>query len=340
MGGYDATQDAFVFAAGSAGWYSRWIGTLDVTDWNTLVIEVENTNGDVQFVAQGDKADDSMDHMMILKSAAPQKYYFDLTGWTNLSQVAFQNFNFTDPDIEDWDAKQATAQETTMKVSAMYLSKENAPAEQVTVSRIIFSEAAAKGSLNGRQFVSDDALLMLTITDTDESKLEIDANSAYFGTAEAYEVYDFRLKSGGKSSSKNALTLSVAAEGTLKVCARTGSNSAEDRNVVLTQNGETLYDNVVKEADAVEVTIGENTKKVYPVIAVPVVAGSVEIAYPVNSINFYAFLLETKGATNGIDEQVKTVTVNRSGIYNLRGQRVDATYRGLVIMNGKKYFQK
>ena len=77
--------------------------------------------------------------------------------------------------------------------------------------------------------------LVLTVVDTN-NKLVVDSNSAYFGTADSYQKFDKRLKSGGKSSSKNNLTLTLPSDGTLKVYARTGSSSATDRNVILTQN--------------------------------------------------------------------------------------------------------
>ena len=343
FGSYNASAEAFVLAAGAAGWHSKWFGTFDVTDWNSLVIEVESTNGDVQLVVQGDHADGAPENMMILASETPQKYVMDISGWTNISQMAFQNFNFPDPDIEDWATKEATAQETTMKVTAMYISKDAAPAEEVTSSRIIFTEAAEKGSLDGKQFSSEDGLLTLTITDTDGSKLEIDANNAYFGTADSYEKFAFRLKSGGKSSSKNGMTLTIGAEGTLKVYARTGSNSAEDRNLVLTQNEEELYNQIVKEADAVAVKMNPDEDKetnVYPVISVPVKAGTVVVTYPVNSLNFYGFELVSAGGSSNVESVVVKPVVTDGAIYNLRGQRVDASYKGIVIRNGKKYLVK
>ena len=37
---------------------------------------------------------------------------------------------------------------------------------------------------------------------------------------------------------------------------------------------------------------------------------------------------------------VKTITPISTAIYNLKGQKVDASYKGIVIMNGKKYLQK
>ena len=35
-----------------------------------------------------------------------------------------------------------------------------------------------------------------------------------------------------------------------------------------------------------------------------------------------------------------TLQTENGAIYNLAGQRVDASYRGVVIMNGKKFIQK
>ena len=45
------------------------------------------------------------------------------------------------------------------------------------------------------------------------------------------------------------------------------------------------------------------------------------------------------GGTTGI-KGVKTVTPISTAIYNLKGQKVDASYKGIVIKDGKKYLQK
>ena len=135
----------------------------------------------------------------------------------------------------------------------------------------------------------------------ENGKVAVDANNCYFGTADAYEKFESRFKTGGKSMSSNNITLTVPSSGTLKVYVRTGSNSATDRNVVLTQGGETLIDAIVQESDAVEVAMPSEsdpnkTNKVYPVISVPVQAGKVEVGYPVGSVNFYCFEFEAGGA--------------------------------------------
>ena len=48
----------------------------------------------------------------------------------------------------------------------------------------------------------------------------------------------------------------------------------------------------------------------------------------------------TRGGASGI-ENVEVVTpVKNNAIYNLSGQKVDASYKGIIIVNGKKYFNK
>ena len=157
---------------------------------------------------------------------------------------------------------------------------------------IQFSETAAEGSLNGKSFTSSG--LVLTVTDT-KKKVTVDANNCYFGTTETYTKYSFRLKTGGKSSADNNLKLTVPKSGTLKICVRTASSSATDRNLVLTQGGKELFNQVIQETGSYEeITFegNENPTKIYTVVSVPVTAGDVEITYPTGSLNFYSFELE------------------------------------------------
>lgn len=198
----------------------------------------------------------------------------------------------------------------------------------VNAQKITFSEEIAAGNLNGKVFSNGE--FKLTLTDTD-NKMAVDANSQFFGTAEEYESYSFRLKSGGKSSSKNQMLLTIPTDGTLNICARSSSGNATDRNVILTQNGTELYNQVVKDADAITVSIEGEDKKVFPVISVAVNAGEVSITYPVNGLNFYCFEL-VSGSAN-----INAVKAEKSGAaYNLAGQKVGAGYKGLVIQNGRK----
>lgn len=173
--------------------------------------------------------------------------------------------------------------------------------------------------------------VVLKVTDT-AGKLAVDKNAQYFGTADSYVLFNYRLKSGGKSSSKNNLTLTLPADGTLKVYARTGSSSATDRNVILTQNETELANKVILESEAVKATIDGEEKSVFPVITVEAKKGDVAITYPVGSINFYAFeLVNAAGVSTILAPKADGKT------FNLAGVQVSENAKGLKIKNGKKY---
>ena len=169
-------------------------------------------------------------------------------------------------------------------------------AVSASAQMISFTEAdKATGGLNGK--VYSNGSFVLTCVD-EVAKMAIDANNSYFGTADENQKFEYRLKSGGKSQfvdgKYNQLELTIPAAGHLKVYARTGSNSAEDRNLVINQNGVDLYNQVVKEADAVKVTgmdADDPSKEtnIYPVIEVEVQTGQVVLTYPIGSMNFYGF---------------------------------------------------
>ena len=135
----------------------------------------------------------------------------------------------------------------------------------------------------------------LTRTDT-EGKHSIDANSASFGDMNDPVKFETRLKVGGKSGAKNALTLTIPAAGTLNVYVRTASSSVTDRTLVLTQGTE-LYNKVVQESDVTGVIEKEDgtTTNVYAIVSVAVDAGTVDVTYPVGALNFYGFELVAGG---------------------------------------------
>lgn len=72
-------------------------------------------------------------------------------------------------------------------------------------------------------------------------------------------------------------------------------------------------------------------------------AGSKTIKMTRNSASTNLFITKfviTRGGASGI-ENVEVVTpVKNNAIYNLSGQKVDASYKGIIIVNGKKYFNK
>ena len=209
-------------------------------------------------------------------------------------------------------------------------------AASVNAQVLTFTQTYAKGSVPAT-FSADG--LELKVVDTD-GKMEVDANSQYFGTADSYKKFDKRLKTGGKSLTKNNLTLTVPSDGTLKVYVRTGKAADTGRKVVLTQNGAELVNKILLESEAVsvEMTGDDGIAKptnVFPVISVPVKQGDIAITYPVNSVNFYGF--ELVKTSTGISS-VNAAAVKKNGkTYNMAGQEVSSSAKGIVIKNGKKY---
>jgi len=169
----------------------------------------------------------------------------------------------------------------------------------VSAQSLSFSEAAAKGTLNEKSFEADG--VVLTLTDLND-KMSIDSNSAWFGTSTEDKVeFSYRLRTNGKSDSKNRMSLTIPADGTLKVYARTGSNNATDRNIVVTDaEGTEVINHILLETECIEEAYtdeegAEKTRKIYAPLSAEVTAGTYTITYPVNSVNIYGFELVTAG---------------------------------------------
>lgn len=179
---------------------------------------------------------------------------------------------------------------------ALFIMAMVANAQMITFSA---DDIVAAGELNGKSFSSGD--ITLTVTDqVDGGKVVVDANNANFGTLESYQSFTHRLKTGGKSSSKNCMAITVAKAGTLKIYARTSSKDSE-RHVVLTQNGNEIFNQVFVDSQAATenytTEAGDSkTRTVFPVYSVEVEAGTIDVTYPDNGINFYAFELVADAA--------------------------------------------
>ena len=202
-------------------------------------------------------------------------------------------------------------------------------------------DVASTGTLNGKVYADG----FVTLVDP-AGKMAIDANNAYFGDADTQTKFTHRVKSGGKSQTAetklNQIELAIAEAGTLKIYVRTGSNSATDRNLVVTQGESKLYDAVVKESDAIKVkgldeADPDKETFIYPVVTVTVAAGKVVLTYPIGSLNFYGF--EAANGATAI-QTVKATQANDGAVYNLAGQKVGNDFKGVVIKEGKKMLQK
>ncbi len=201
-------------------------------------------------------------------------------------------------------------------------------------AEIIFTEVVAADNLaENATFGILGTEFSATISDSG-NKMSIDANKCRFGGNEDYKMYEYRLKSGGASSSeKNFITLNIPAAGKIRIAARSSNSDATDRALVIEQGGTELYNAVVMDAQAIEVTEGETTIKVFPYVEVSVTAGSVRVSYTAG-MNFYGFgFMEVSTPTDveSVESQksnVESVKVIRDGqlliirdgmIYNVMG---------------------
>ncbi len=173
----------------------------------------------------------------------------------------------------------------------------------------------------------------INITDEND-KFKLDENNAYFGTETKYEKFTTRLKTGGKSSSKNMITVNIPVAGKLQIMARSSSSSSA-RALVVSQNDAEIYNQLLDDATAVSITMEENTTKIYKIHETDVEAGTATITYPDGAVNFYCIRLAVpQGA--GIEAIANDIVIENA-IFNLRGQRVNEMTPGQIyIVNGKK----
>lgn len=175
---------------------------------------------------------------------------------------------------------------------AMALMTMGASAQTIT-----FSEAKSAGTLDGATFGTDG--FVLTVTDkVDGGKLSIDENKQYFGTVASPVKYEFRLKTGGKSDSKNALKLTVPSSGTLTIAMRSSSSSAT-RKVEFIQGSSTLASfDVTDDNKTTGPVDGEDgDKSIFTYYTIEnVSAGDINITYN-GGTNFYSFEFESDGTT-------------------------------------------
>ena len=160
-------------------------------------------------------------------------------------------------------------------------------AAQSEWQEIFFTQAISAGNFNGTTFTAENSSFSFTCSDA-TSKLVVEANTARFGTAESFQTYNFRMKTGNASPS---FTFNIPANGILRFAARPANSSDETRKVIINQNGVELYNSAVKEADSVHILVEQDAVSVYEYHSVYVNAGTATLTVT-NGINFYSFAFQ------------------------------------------------
>ncbi len=199
------------------------------------------------------------------------------------------------PAADDLLRKKSVAGEAVVTIK-----EKPAPTPGGVAGKIVFDDYVGQNPAT----ISDGSITMTATLGASEDKtkkLVVDANSCYFGTADAQVKFASRLKTGGKNSATNAITLTIeeGAAGKLKVYARTGTNSDVTRTIAITgAAGEILSHTFVEADDKISVFIPDEgaNKDVYKVLEAEVTAGTYDVTYPVSGINIYCFEFVPSGA--------------------------------------------
>ncbi len=159
----------------------------------------------------------------------------------------------------------------------------------------------------------------------------VEAGSAKFATEDKQFDVEYRAKAGG---SKNMITVNAPSEGKLTICPRSSDKNATDRAVIVKQNGNELFNQVVKDADAVE--------NVYPayIINVPA-AGLISVTHTA-AMNYYYMEFESntgvKYVYNLDNIYMSNNVINAAGaekiyVYNILGSLVNVANADQLDMN-------
>lgn len=113
---------------------------------------------------------------------------------------------------------------------------------------------------------------------------------------------------------------------------------------VVAEDGSMLSEIVLTDKEGNNVTLSDDYKvnpKFYGTCVFDVVADKTYYVFCTGSkLGFYGFTF-TEGASTGMeDTEVATVPDENAPIYNILGQKVDKSYKGVVIQNGKKYVRR
>ena len=155
-------------------------------------------------------------------------------------------------------------------------------------------------------------------------------------------IEDETYTKGKSERIKVTLEKALAGGETISVTAYTnkGDESKISTPYFKFSNGTELFDD---SKTYIDLGISTNTAPVTQTYTIPAEAAgstSFKMSRSKTGTNlFIAKFVITSGGSTGINT-VKTVRIADGAIYNLAGQKVDKSYKGVVIMNGKKMIQK
>lgn len=206
-------------------------------------------------------------------------------------------------------------------------------------AELFFQESQVATGEDAQNVTLSDNGVTIDFTSNSASAV-LDKSNGYFGTAEDYIALQYRYRAGGKSSngvnSTNKGVITLPCDGTLTIYAF--YNQEDPRSGQIVQNDVTMFDHSFSASEAV--TPEGTERKVYPTYSVELKKGTAYFLWPDNQLMLFGFKFEPKQTTTGVEEVANTEVVGDNVAYDLMGRPVADTYKGIVILNGKKHFRR
>lgn len=179
---------------------------------------------------------------------------------------------------------------------------------------------------------------------SNSNSAQMDEKTCYFGTAEDFISTTTRYRPGGKSSkgvdSPNRGVITLPCTGTFYVYAF--NNQADDRRLQIVQNSQTVFDHTYTASDCVDhpESTAEAEVKIYPIYSVELKKGTAYLLWPDNQVMLCGFKFVPQQSTTGVEDIVAAEAAEDNVAYDLMGRRVADSYKGIVIVNGKKFIRR
>lgn len=211
--------------------------------------------------------------------------------------------------------------------AAYFCTAEVAPEAQLGTPADYTGEVWNFTDWDAKDYTAETTKNGLTVVATEGKKVTVDGSNKSFGEA----TYTQRLKLGGAGSAEaRYLKFNVQQGVTVTVHFAHASSSGDVRNLVLAL-GEFGNEVMRQPVDA-----GETATLTYKNEG----EANTAYLYSANSgLNIYGIILTVDGGT-GIQNTIQNDKTGNEFLHNLKGQRVDANYKGIVVKNGKKYLQR
>ena len=159
---------------------------------------------------------------------------------------------------------------------------------------ISFTESdVAESGLNGKVFSDGD--FKITIVDVTNNKFNISANSGRFADDGEIVYFSYSIYGGGSANDNGRrIDVTIPSDGYLRIFVRTANKDATDRNLVVMQDNQALFDQVIQTANEIIV----NNKSCDPIVTVPVKQGTVMLLAPIGALRYYAFEFIPQGSSD------------------------------------------